>query len=204
LNDDPPNPAGQNEPSRPAPFGRFFSARPEGSWYPKAEPLPRLLARLTDFILAALLVLAAGRAGPMAAALYLLFADGLFRGQSAGKRLLGIKVVALQERREAGYRESALRNFPFALVPLAHYLPGFGDLLLVGGGLGLVTFEGLRAFTDGLGLRLGDLVAGTQVVDTKVVVGMAVQPLLKRVPAGGSHAAGAARALEPCHDLDPS
>ena len=165
------------------PFGRYFSARPEGSPYPKAELLPRLLARLTDCILAAVLPAVAGTVGGIAAVLYLLFADGLFRGQSPGKRLLGIKVVRLASGRipasaEIDSRESALRNFPFALALLLFFIPGIGHFLILTVGSALVVFEGWQVVNDKLGLRMGDLFAGTQVVDTKVLVGAAQERLV--------------------------
>jgi uncharacterized RDD family membrane protein YckC len=191
LSEEPPNPTRSGR-LHGGPFGRLFSARPEGSVYPKAEPLPRLLARVTDFILAALLVVTAGLPGGILAVLYLLFADGLFRGQSPGKRLLGIKVMHLPSRREADFRESALRNFPFALAMLLRLVPGWGDLLFAVAGAATVLSEGVRVLADKLGLRLGDLFASSQVVDTKV---LAVQrPKLEAVRSGPSQLRGAARA----------
>lgn len=155
-------------------FGRHFSARPEGSPYPKAESLPRLLARLTDFMLAALLPMVAGEPGGILAVLYLLFADGILRGQSPGKKLLGIKVIHVGYRRDADFRESALRNFPFALAMLLCLSPTWGELLALAASAAVTTMESERVVSDKLGLRLGDLLAGTQVVDTKV---LAVQPI---------------------------
>ena len=43
-------------------------------------------------------------------AVLLLVADGLFRGQSLGKKLLGIKVIHLPTRQGVGARVSALRS----------------------------------------------------------------------------------------------
>ena len=177
------------------PFGRFFSARPQGSSYPKAELLPRLLARLTDFILAALLALCAGDAGTVLAVLFLLFADGMLHGQSPGKKLMGIKVVLLESREDADFRASALRNFPFAFVPLLHLVPSMGHLLLWTVGPALLLFEGARVVSDGLGLRLGDLCAQTQVVDAKALIGALARPDLKIVRSEPGRVRGAARVL---------
>jgi uncharacterized RDD family membrane protein YckC len=175
-------------------FGRF-SSRPEGSWYPKAELLPRLLARLTDFIFAAILPTAGGAPGTILALLYLLFCDGLFHGQSPGKRLLGIKVIHLPTRRDVDFRESALRNFPFAFAWLLYLLPEFGPFLVVTVGSAILAFEGYQVWSDSLGLRLGDLFAETQVVDTKVLAGRhEARPRLQIVRSDG-HARTAARAV---------
>jgi uncharacterized RDD family membrane protein YckC len=177
------------------PFGRFFSARPEGSRYPKAELLPRLLARLTDLILAAFLPLAADKAGWVLAVLFILFADGILRGQSPGKKLLGIKVVHLPTGQDIDYRESALRNFPFALVLLSPLIPAVGPFLFWTAGPTLLLFEGWRVFSDGLGLRMGDLFASTQVVDTKVPVGALGRPKLEIVRPEPERVRGAVRVL---------
>ena len=53
------------------------------------------MARLADVGVAWVLALAAGRAGLVVALLYLLLADGIFHGQSVGKRIFGVKVVYL-------------------------------------------------------------------------------------------------------------
>lgn len=162
------------------PFGRLGSARPEGSLYPKAELLPRMLARCTDFAVAAFLPLTTGLAGAVLAGLYLLFADGFFHGQSPGKKLLGIKVIHIPTCQGVDYRESALRNFPFALISLAYLLPAVGNFVFWTLGPAIVVFEAWQVVRDKLGLRMGDLFAYTQVVDSKVPVGQA-RPLLRAV-----------------------
>ncbi|MGC4113566.1 MAG: RDD family protein [Myxococcales bacterium] len=177
------------------PFGRFFSARPEGSRYPKAELLPRLLARLTDLVIAAFLPVAADKAGWILAVLFILFADGMLKGQSPGKKALGIKVVRLPNGEDIDYRESALRNFPFALVLLAPLLPVAGQFLFWTAGPTLLLFESWRVFRDKLGLRMGDLFASTQVIDTKVPVGAISRPKLELVRPEPGRVRGAVRVL---------
>jgi len=180
LNDEPPN--------------RPHEPKPPDGFYPKAELLPRLLARLTDLALASILPVVAGVPGGILAALFLLFSDGILRGQSPGKKLLGIKVIHVPTRAEAGYRESALRNFPFALAMLCLLVPEAGQLVLAVAGAALLAFEGGQAVSDRGGLRLGDHLASTQVVDTKVVAGAQVRAL-HLVRSAGSEAREAARVL---------
>lgn len=145
-----------------------------GSPYPKAELLQRVLARLLDLIVCGTLAALLKQPGAIAGAIYLLLADGMFKGQSLGKRLLGIKVVRLATRREASYKESALRNVPMALVGvLSLALPGWRSL--AGASALVLGYEAYRVITDPLGIRLGDALAGTQVVDGKVIAG---QPAL--------------------------
>ena len=157
----------------------------------------------TDLILAAFLPLAADKAGLILAVLFVLFADGILKGQSPGKKLLGLKVVHLPSGREVDYRESALRNFPFALVLLAPLIPVAGQLLFWTAGPTLLLLEGWRVCSDKLGLRLGDLLASTQVVDTKVVVGAASRPKLEIVHGQAHRASGTVRALLEAPSVEP-
>jgi hypothetical protein len=150
-------------------------ARREGSPYPKADLTLRGLARLVDLTLAFAVANVAREAGPPLAALYLLLADGLLQGQSVGKRIFGVRAVVLPPKgivgraRPAGYRDSVLRNAPFALVGLFYGLTLVGWLLLFVVGLPIIAFEAYMVWSDRLGIRIGDIFADTQVVDAKVV-----------------------------------
>ena len=143
-------------------------ARPEGSPYPKADLTLRALARVADFALAFVLARTAPQIGPILAAFYLLVADGLMGGQSVGKKIFGVRTVVLPSRAPAGYHESVLRNAPFALVAIFWAVPLLWPMLVVAG-LPIVGFEAYMIFTDRLGIRIGDIFADTQVVDTKVL-----------------------------------
>ncbi len=143
-------------------------ARREGSPYPKADLTLRGLARLVDLVLAFALAQAGHEAGPLLAVVYLLVADGLMHGQSIGKRIFGIRTMVVARRVPAGYRESMLRNAPFALVALFYVVPLWW-LLLVVAGLPIVGFEAYMVITDRMGIRIGDIFADTQVVDGKVI-----------------------------------
>ncbi len=149
-------------------------ARREGSPYPKADLTLRGLARLVDLTLAFAVANVAREAGPPLAALYLLAADGLMNGQSIGKRIFGVRAIVLPTRGRtrgvpAGYRESVLRNAPFALVGLFYGLTLVGWFLLFVVGLPIVAFEAYMVWSDRHGIRIGDIFADTQVVDAKVV-----------------------------------
>jgi hypothetical protein len=71
--------------------------------YPRCSFLLRGMARLADIGIAYALGLAAGRAGFVVALLYLLLADGIFHGQSVGKRIFGVKAVFLPMRTDARF-----------------------------------------------------------------------------------------------------
>src|SRR5574342_497290 len=175
-------------------------ARPEGSPYPKADLTLRGLARLVDLALAFAAANLAGPAGPVLACLYLLLADGLLHGQSVGKRLLGVRTMAIARGatrgRPAGYRESALRNLPFGLLALFYGVTLVGWIMLFVVGLPMICFESWMVWTDRHGVRIGDIFADTQVVDAKVVsrVEVVAVPDLPAVPRGGQGPAPAHRA----------
>jgi uncharacterized RDD family membrane protein YckC len=143
-------------------------ARREGSPYPKSDLTLRGLARAADFLIGFSLAISAPRVGPLLGAIYLLTADGLMYGQSLGKRVFGIRTMVVPRKAPAGYRESVLRNAPFALVVLFYAVPILWLVLFVVG-VPILLFEGWMVWSDRLGIRIGDIFADTQVVDAKVI-----------------------------------
>ncbi len=163
--------------------------------YPKADLSLRALARLVDFLVAFALAWYAPPVGPVAAALYMLVADALMNGQSLGKRLFGVRAMSTARRVPAGLVDSVLRNSPFALVAVFGAAPLLWPALFVAG-VPILAVETYRAVTNAEGLRVGDLMAETQVVDGKVVAKpeAAREPLATPAPARPSSSASASRA----------
>ncbi len=177
-------------------------ARREGSPYPKADLTLRGLARLVDLTLAFAVANSAREAGPPLAALYLLVADGLMHGQSVGKRIFGIRTMVLPPPGgtrgvPAGYRESVLRNAPFALVGLLYGVSLVGWVLLLLIGLPVIVFEAYMVWSDRLGIRIGDIFADTQVVDGKVLSKSAVAAADLRTPSPQGPATGTVSRVRP-------
>lgn len=133
-----------------------------GGVYPKARVLNRFIAKFVDLILVA----AAGRLVPpvgwLAGLAYVLIGDGLTGGQSLGKRLIGLQTVVPRSREVSGFRESIIRNVPLALAYLLFPIPYVGWALAVA----VVLVEALLIIGNEQGLRLGDELAHTQVLDT--------------------------------------
>ncbi|MDF1562246.1 MAG: RDD family protein [Deltaproteobacteria bacterium] len=152
---------------------------PQGPRWPKADLLHRAVARFADLVIAILIGRLVPEIGPLIAIAYILLADGLMEGQSPGKRLGGVKVINTRTNRAARYRESALRNMPFALVGVFAVIPLIGWVLLPLGGLFVAIFESYMAWTDRQGLRIGDVFADTQVIDGSVPIedGVEAKPL---------------------------
>ncbi|MCK4592907.1 RDD family protein [bacterium] len=82
-------------------------------------------------------------------AFYLLFRDALFGRRSLGKRLAGLRVVDRVKKRPASFGKLVLRNLTVVtLAPLV--------------------IEFILVLADHKGLRIGDRIARTQVVDTNI------------------------------------
>jgi len=190
-----------------------------GSGYPPADFRRRALARCIDLLLALSPLLLVPRSHPrpgeILAAALLLCGDALFGpGRSLGKRMAGLRVVALASRRPAGTRESMVRNAIFVLG-LLPALFGAPLPLSLGALAGIVLIEAavaLQPLTRDLGQRrLGDLVAGTQVIDASIAIGLRVPPPAEtpRTPAplasrASFESANSAPAAEPCPAAGPT
>lgn len=160
--------------------------------YPKASLFLRGGARLVDVAIAWSLSRATGPAGIVMALLYILFADGMFAGQSPGKKIFGVKVMYVPTRSGARHRDSVLRNAPFGFIIILHMMPELGLQAFLAGLVVLGGIEALQCLRDPDGLRLGDSWAQTQVVDGKVSID---QP--QRIPSEREAARATARFSQP-------
>ena len=132
-----------------------------GGVHPKARVLNRFIAKFVDLIVVA----AAGQVVPpvgwLAGLAYVLIGDGLTGGQSLGKRLIGLQTAIPRSREVSGFRESIIRNLPLALAYLLFPIPYIGWALATA----VVLLEALLIIGNEQGLRLGDEIAHTQVLD---------------------------------------
>ncbi|MGE5699205.1 MAG: RDD family protein [Deltaproteobacteria bacterium] len=121
----------------------------------------RSLAFLIDLILYITLFYGLGATyhfwGIFLSMIYIVFRDGLFSGQSVGKKVMGIRVIHT-DGRPISFVDSSFRNVLF-LVP--YLLP-----------LGLV-IETAAMFRTPERQRLGDRIAGTRVVRKEPVPALA-------------------------------
>ncbi len=129
--------------------------------YPKAQTLNRCIAKLIDLFLVAAVGEVIAPIGFLAGVAYILVADGFAGGRSIGKRLIGLQTILPDTREVAGFRESIIRNMPFAAAQLAFAVPYVGWIVSVA----IVAFETVLIIGNEQGRRLGDEVAGTQVLD---------------------------------------
>lgn len=129
--------------------------------YPRAHILNRMIARLVDGLLVAAVAKLAPPVGWLGGLTYLLIADGFSGGRSVGKRLIGLQTVSPRTRDASGFRESIVRNLPLALAYTLYSIPYVGWFLAGG----VIAFEALLILGNDQGLRLGDEIAHTQVLD---------------------------------------
>lgn len=129
--------------------------------YPKAHVLNRFIAKLIDLLIVAAADKVVPPVGFLAGLAYVLVADGFSGGRSVGKRLIGLETIVPHTREAAGFKESIIRNLPFAAALLLFHVPYVGWV----GALAVVSFEALLVIGNDRGLRLGDEVAHTQVLD---------------------------------------
>ena len=140
--------------------------RPADSEAPPGEPFDpvpadlqsRGVAFLIDLLLYAILhfggpALGFGILGGFLAVLYITFRDGLFGGQSLGKKIMGVRVVHM-DGRSISYVDSSFRNVLFIVylvMPLA------------------IAIEAVAAWRHPERRRLGDRIARTCVVQNSRV-----------------------------------
>ncbi|WP_455246157.1 RDD family protein [Petrachloros mirabilis] len=143
-----------------------FGVNPLGvGIYPKAQVLNRFIAKLIDLFLAAAAAEIIVPVGFLVGLAYLLVADGFAGGRSIGKRLIGLQTVLPETREPAGFRESIIRNIPFAFAQLTFAVPYVGPYLGWLVSAVVVGFEAVLIIGNEQGRRLGDELAGTQVLD---------------------------------------
>lgn len=136
-----------------------------GSWvYPKASVLHRFIAKFLDLLVVAAIYEIPLRISFLAGLSYLLISDGFGEGRSIGKQLIGLQIITPATRKKASFKESIIRNFPLATAYLLFYLPYIGWLF----SLMFIGFEALLMIGNPKGLRVGDELAKTQVLDHAV------------------------------------
>lgn len=129
--------------------------------YPKANILHRLIAKFLDFLIVAALYEIPLKISFLAALSYLLISDGFADGRSVGKQLIGLQSIVPGTRKRASFRESIIRNFPLAVAYLFFHIPYIGWLFA----FSIVGFEFLLMVGNPKGVRVGDELAKTQVLD---------------------------------------
>ena len=141
----------------------------------KADPVKRIIAFVIDAV-ASMIVGFIPFVGGIIGAFYMLLRDALpieaLEYKSIGKKLLKLSVVNIEDpTSKIDYAASAKRNWMFALGPLMMFflfIPILGwiiDILIGIAVFILVIIEIIKIFSDEKGVRLGDKMAGTMVIE---------------------------------------
>ena len=141
----------------------------------KADPVKRIIAFIIDAA-ASMILGFIPFVGGIIGALYMLLRDALpieaLEYKSIGKKLVRLSVVNTEEpTAKIDYAASAKRNWMFALGPIMLFflfIPILGWILDIVIGIIvciLLIVEIVKIFSDEKGLRLGDKMAGTMVVE---------------------------------------
>ena len=133
----------------------------------KASTILRFLAKLVDLLCVLIpSVFLPYPVGVLLGFLYTLVHDGIFQGRSIGKRFFKLQVLIVEEdgkTKPCDYRQSVIRNATLGVATFFAIIPFWGWILLVLLGLPLVLLESYLMIRDPKGLRLGDVMAETQV-----------------------------------------
>ena len=150
----------------------------------KAELTTRAVAGFIDLLLVIGMARLPDVMGFLAVTGYILVRDGLFHGQSIGKKVIGLRVALTDDPgKSASFRESIIRNVPLAIAYLLFLVPYAGWLL---GPLALGV-EALTAMGDERGMRIGDLLARTYTVQAEAALPVTVaEAATSEVPAAGA------------------
>lgn len=141
----------------------------------KADPVKRIIAFIIDSVVS-MIVGFIPLVGGIIGALYMLLRDALpieaLEYNSIGKKLLNLSVVnTANPSAKVDYAASAKRNWMFALGPIMLfliYIPIIGwiiDILIAIAVFVLVIVEIVKIFSDEKGIRLGDKMADTMVIE---------------------------------------
>ena len=102
--------------------------------------------------------------GAIIGAVYMLLKDGLFEGQSVGKKVMNIQVIT-EQGIKADFGISAKRNVIFALPIVIMIIPVIGWIIAPIISLIILVIEFMKVLNEPKGRRIGDTWAGTQVID---------------------------------------
>jgi uncharacterized RDD family membrane protein YckC len=125
--------------------------------------LNRMIGKAIDLILVVALTRVLYPAGPLAAFLYILIADGLQGGRSLGKRVVGLRVINTTTGKPADFKDSVIRNSTVAIPVLFFMVPILGWLLWILIGIPVLAIELYLMTRLDAQARLGDTMADTKV-----------------------------------------
>ncbi|MBI5234384.1 MAG: RDD family protein [Deltaproteobacteria bacterium] len=132
--------------------------------------IKRSIAKFIDLLITSALYVYHPLVGPLSAITYILISDGLKGGKSLGKRIAGLNVISTsREGRLCNFIDSIKRNSPFGAIVAVDFVfgwipyAGIAIVFLFAGAV--LAYEAMLAYNDPKGLRIGDRIADTEVVE---------------------------------------
>lgn len=123
----------------------------------------RMIAKAIDMFIVLLLSLFFYPLGVIPALGYLAVCDSLQEGQSIGKKLMGFKVLSLEDGTPCSMKQSAIRNLPFLVPVFFLIIPVWGWIFCAILAVPLIFLELYLLFKLDSDKRLGDVMADTTV-----------------------------------------
>ncbi len=130
----------------------------------KRAQMTRFVAKGVDIFICLLISMFYYPFGLLLAISYIGFSDSLQDGQSIGKKLMGFKVISLEDGSPCSMKQSIIRNLPFSIPLFLAIIPLWGWIFSAILSVGFVFLELYLLFKLDSGNRLGDVMADTSVV----------------------------------------
>jgi uncharacterized RDD family membrane protein YckC len=126
--------------------------------------MTRIIAKGIDLGIVILLSLFYYPLGILVGCGYLAICDHLNEGQSVGKKLMGFKVLSMEDGTPCKLKQSFIRNLPFIIPAAFAIFPLWGWIFSAILSIVLVFLELYLLFRLDSGHRLGDVMADTTVI----------------------------------------
>lgn len=130
----------------------------------KAPPSHRIVAKIIDFSFALLITRFDSIIAVILAGLYLLTADTYGLGQSMGKKLMRLRTIHPETGWPCHLKGTVLRNSILVAPFIGLHFGLVFAILSVIGGLFIAIYEVQLLFRDPYGVRIGDILGGTEVI----------------------------------------
>lgn len=121
----------------------------------------RAIGKLIDLVIVLIIWNIFSNPGLLVGSLYLLISDGLFKGKSIGKKIMRLKVINLENRNPADFRDSVIRNLLLSISVLLLKIPIIGWMIF----FIVYAIEFIIIIGDSESRRVGDYLAKTVVIE---------------------------------------
>lgn len=126
--------------------------------------LSRLIAKGIDLFIVLMLIYVLYPFGVILSVVYFGMCDSFLNGQSVGKRVMGFRVISLEDGTACSLKQSIIRNLPLIIPISFSIIPAIGWIFSLGIGIIAIGIEIFLIFKLDSGYRMGDVLADTSVM----------------------------------------